>query len=134
MVTVQTKLFRCELEFAVDMIRGKWKVDIMCWLRQRRVVRFNELRRLIPGVSQRILARQLHELERYAIVRRKVHPEVPPRVEYSLTASGAELCDLFHDLTRWADRHIAANGESDDVRGAPRREASAPLTASVPRR
>ncbi len=107
MVRVRDKNYRCNLEFAVDMIRGKWKVDIVCALRRNGIVRFNEMRRHIPGVSQRILSRQLHELEHYGVIRRKIYPEVPPRVEYSLTTSGKALCDLFHNLIEWAGTHIA---------------------------
>lgn len=65
MVIVKGKKFRCQIEFTVHMIRGKWKVDLIWYLKEHGVLRFNELKRLIPRITKRILAQQLDELEYY---------------------------------------------------------------------
>ena len=87
----------------VRIIRGRYKADIIIHLGkavpERR--RFSELRRSIRGISERVLARQLDELERDQIVERRVFAEVPPRVEYSLTPRGRTLCPLIKQLWKW---------------------------------
>ena len=91
------------VERFVRIIRGRHKADIIIHLGKaaggRR--RFSELRRAIPDISERVLARQLDELERDGVVERKVFAEVPPRVEYSLTARGRTLCPLLKQLWKW---------------------------------
>ena len=97
--------YNCPVEAALDVIGGKWKVLILCWLKQG-VHRFGQLRRRIPGVSERMLTQQLRELERDGIVHRKVYPEVPPRVEYSLTPFGETLRPLMDMLFQWGEKHL----------------------------
>jgi DNA-binding HxlR family transcriptional regulator len=97
--------YNCPVEAALDVIGGKWKVVILCWLKEE-VHRFGALRRRIPGVSERMLTQQLRELERDGIVHRKVFPEVPPKVEYSLTAFGETLRPLLVLLNGWGEKHL----------------------------
>src|SRR5437763_595097 len=97
--------YNCPVEAALDVIGGKWKVLIICWLKEG-VHRFRELRRRIPGVSERMLTQQLRELERDGIVHRKVFPEVPPKVEYSLTDFGETLRPLMVLLNEWGQKHL----------------------------
>jgi DNA-binding HxlR family transcriptional regulator len=97
--------YNCPVEAALDVIGGKWKVLILCRLRQG-VLRFGELRRLVPGVSERVLTQQLRELERDGVVRRTVYAEVPPRVEYALTAFGETLKPVLAMLYRWGETHL----------------------------
>ncbi len=87
------------------MIGGKWKVLILFWLRDGGR-RFSELRRLIPGVSERMLTQQLRELEKDGIVHREVYPEVPPRVEYSLTQYGQTLQPITDLMCQWGKQHM----------------------------
>jgi DNA-binding HxlR family transcriptional regulator len=92
--------FGCPVEACMEVIGGKWKGVILFHLLAG-TKRFNELMRLIPGVTQRMLTRQLRELEDDGIVARKIYAEVPPKVEYSLTEFGGTLEDLLRHLQRW---------------------------------
>lgn len=107
MIEAKGKKYRCEIDFTVNMIRGKWKVDIIYSLKYNSVMRYGELKRAIPRITHKILAQQLSELEYFGIVSKKVYPEVPPKVEYHLTESGLKLSELFDSLSVWADNHIS---------------------------
>ncbi len=87
----------------LKVIGGKWKVLIVFHLAQNEVVRFGELKRLIPGVTQRILTNQLREMEADGLVIRKVYPEVPPKVEYSLSEVGSELKAVYIEMKKWGE-------------------------------
>ncbi|MFZ5427577.1 MAG: winged helix-turn-helix transcriptional regulator [Thermodesulfobacteriota bacterium] len=95
------KVYRCFFELTLQVMGGKWKPIILYHLAVEGVMRFSELRRGINGVTERMLARQLRELEADGIVSRKVYREVPPRVEYSLTDLGKGLVPILKDLRDW---------------------------------
>ena len=97
--------FGCPVEAALEAIGGKWKGLILFHL-QEGTRRFNELRRLLPDVTQRMLTRQLRELEADQIIHRQVFPEVPPRVEYSLTEFGETLIPVLSALQQWGNRYL----------------------------
>lgn len=97
--------FRCEMDFTTSMISGKWKIDIIYYLYESKVLRFGEMKNLINNITHKILAQQLDELEFYKIISRKVYPVVPPKVEYKLTESGEELAILFFPMIEWAKNH-----------------------------
>src|SRR5712672_69949 len=90
------------IEGAFRMLEGRWKMVIVFHLFDRKVLRFSELERAIPGVSQKMLIQQLRELERDGIVGRQVYPQVPPKVEYRLTEWGQALCPALDSLLEWA--------------------------------
>src|SRR5258707_15834499 len=90
------------VESAFGMLEGRWKMVILFQLFARPVLRFSELERAIPRVSQKMLIQQLRDLERDGIVERTVHAQVPPKVEYALTALGRELCPALDALLEWA--------------------------------
>jgi DNA-binding HxlR family transcriptional regulator len=92
--------FGCPVEATLDVIGGKWKCVILFHLLSG-TRRFNELRRLMPEVTQRMLTRQLRELESDQIIERTVYPEVPPKVEYSLTDFGRTLEPILKMLQQW---------------------------------
>jgi DNA-binding HxlR family transcriptional regulator len=98
---------RCPVRTAVAVLGGKWKPLIVFYLRTG-TKRFSELRRLIPEVTQQVLAQQLRQLEEDGIVARTVYPVVPPRVEYDLTALGRELEPILDLLERWGERLLAS--------------------------
>ncbi|WP_327306889.1 helix-turn-helix domain-containing protein [Streptomyces sp. NBC_01298] len=95
----------CGIAAAMSVIDGKWKVSVL-WELEQRPRRFGELRRLVPGVSEKVLAAQLRELETDGIVHREVYEEVPPRVEYSLTPLGQELNEALAALGAWGTKHL----------------------------
>ena len=98
--------YDCPVEATLDVIGGKWKVVILYHLTHDGTHRFAVLRRKIPGVSERMLTQQLRELEDDGIVHREVYPEVPPKVEYSLTEYGKSLRPITEVMCEWGQRHM----------------------------
>jgi DNA-binding HxlR family transcriptional regulator len=94
----------CPIMATIAMVSDKWKVLIICKLKEN-TLRFNELRRELKGVTQRVLTHQLRELEADGLVTRQVFAEVPPRVEYSLTELGRTLVPVLQHLEIWAEEH-----------------------------
>ncbi|MEU7034187.1 helix-turn-helix domain-containing protein [Streptomyces sp. NPDC046237] len=99
--------YGCGLDAAVDVVGGKWKPLILWALHAHGPTRFGELRRQVTGVSEKVLIQQLRELEADGVVHREVYPEVPPRVEYSLTALGEALNTALLPLGEWGERFMA---------------------------
>jgi DNA-binding HxlR family transcriptional regulator len=97
-------VYHCPVEATLDVIGGKWKVLILFCLKDQ-TLRFAQLRRNIPGVSERMLAQQLRELTEHGVVHREVYPEVPPRVEYSLTDYGRTLRPITDLMCQWGKEH-----------------------------
>ncbi|MGW0252307.1 winged helix-turn-helix transcriptional regulator [Nocardia goodfellowii] len=94
----------CGMTVAIDVVGGKWKLHLM-WVLGMGPQRFGQIRRLLEGVSEKVLAENLRQLESAGIVHREVFPEVPPRVEYSLTDLGQELRVALLPLEAWGDKH-----------------------------
>ncbi|MBC7447151.1 MAG: helix-turn-helix transcriptional regulator [Hymenobacteraceae bacterium] len=94
----------CPITATLDVLGGKWKVFILSQLVQG-TRRFGELKRAIPNVTQKMLTQQLRELEEVGLVTRRVYPEVPPRVEYTLTAHGQTLEPVLKALNEWGNLH-----------------------------
>jgi DNA-binding HxlR family transcriptional regulator len=94
----------CAVEATLDLIDGKWKGVILYHL-QGGTRRFGELRRLMPGITQRMLTKQLRALEDDRIIVRKVYAEVPPRVDYSLSDVGESLRPVIDILKAWGESH-----------------------------
>ena len=98
----------CSMEAALNMIGGKWKGVILHHLLLDGTHRFNVLLRKLSGVTQRMLVKQLRELEESGLIRREVYAEVPPRVEYSLTELGGTLEPILIALDKWGSDWLAA--------------------------
>ncbi len=98
----------CPVEAAMDLIGGKWKGVILYHLLRDGTLRFNELNRRLTGITKRMLTRQLRELEEDGLVRRTVHAQVPPRVDYDLTADGQSLSPVIAALKAWGDARMPA--------------------------
>ncbi|MCL6753891.1 helix-turn-helix transcriptional regulator [Nostoc sp. CCCryo 231-06] len=96
----------CEVETTLKVIGGRWKVLIIREL-MTGVKRFGELQRALPGVTQKMLTQQLREMEEDGIIHREVYPQIPPKVEYSLTPLGETLQPILYAMHEWAVQHLA---------------------------
>ncbi|MGW2954967.1 winged helix-turn-helix transcriptional regulator [Streptomyces eurythermus] len=94
----------CEVRQILDRVADKWSLLVIALL-ENRSLRFNQLRHSIEGISQRMLTVTLRQLERDGLVRRTVHPVVPPRVDYELTPLGVTLHDTIQALVTWTEEH-----------------------------
>ena len=97
-------LNECDQFFAVGLISGQWRLVICCHLAESKL-RFGELRKRIPNITERMLTLQLRKMEEGGLVKRTVYAEVPPRVEYELTKSGQELRPILKQLHEWGKKH-----------------------------
>lgn len=104
MINYNDKNFVCLLDLAVEFFRGKWKAVILCHLNKGEK-RFLELQRVTSGVSQKVLTEKLKELEEDELIIKVVYPEVPPRVEYFLTAKGKDLAQVLQNLEVWSKKY-----------------------------
>ena len=95
---------KCPVETTIDALAGKWKILILWYLKDEKK-RFNELQKLLPNTTQKMLIQKLRELEEDNIVHREVYPVVPPKVEYSLTEYGKSLKPILKQLYLWGDKH-----------------------------
>ena len=92
----------CPMKHAMDILGGKWKIPILCALWFDGEMRYNELNRRIRGISNTMLASSLKELERDGLVKRVQYPEIPVRVEYSVTEECAKLFPAFEIIGKWS--------------------------------
>ncbi len=103
---------KCPLTAALNAIGGKWSLICLYWL-DSGTRRFNELRRLMPEISHKVLAATLRNLEREGLICRAVYAEVPPRVEYSISRHGETLRPLIEAVRAWGHRHLERQGVPD---------------------
>ncbi len=99
------RVFNCNMELTLDIIGGKWKPLIIFHIGNGNKLRYGELKRLIPDISERVLSRELRELEGNAIISREEFKEKILRVEYSLTDIGNEVLPLLNALTAWGNKY-----------------------------
>lgn len=99
-------LGNCPTRQILDRIADKWTTLLIGMLAQHERLRFSELKRMIGGISQKMLTQTLRDMERDGLVKRTMYPEIPPRVEYELTPLGKTLCGPIAALTQWAHDHI----------------------------
>lgn len=99
------KVFNCNMELTLDIIGGKWKPLIIYHIGNNEVLRYGELKRKIFTISERVLSRELRDLESNGIINRKEYKEKVLRVEYTLTAIGCEVLPLLNDLTLWGTKY-----------------------------
>jgi DNA-binding HxlR family transcriptional regulator len=108
-----------DVEQAFNVIEGRWKLLILFHLFGGKILRFSELERAIPAISQKMLIQQLRQLESDGMVRRIVHHQVPPKVEYGLTDWGQALCPALDALLKWAALRDQMIEEPDAARKEP---------------
>jgi DNA-binding HxlR family transcriptional regulator len=117
---------RCPVAFTTRVIGGKWKARIVWALIRNDKLRFSELRRACPPISDRILSKELKELEDWALVSRKEYPVVPPKTEYRLTEMGWTLEPVMAAMAEWGGKHRESIAEPA---GAAARSSRRPLRA-----
>lgn len=105
MIQFNNKTFNCPMELAVHLIRGKWKCVIL-WNLSDETLRFGEICRRFPEATQKVLTAQLRELEESGLIIRNVYPEVPLRVEYSLSEFGQSLIPILKAINIWASGYL----------------------------
>ncbi|MGX8237803.1 winged helix-turn-helix transcriptional regulator [Exiguobacterium undae] len=96
----------CRVETALEILTGKWKPSILLELITHDTLRFSELKRHLPNITQKMLTAQLRELELNDIVHREIYQVVPPRVEYSLTDYGKTLIPVLNAINAWGEKHV----------------------------
>ena len=99
----------CPVEATIGLIGGKYKALIL-WKLTTDTLRFSQLRREVPGATPKMLTQQLRELERDGLVHREVYPEVPPRVEYSLTSFGESIRPILESMYAWGTGYLHGKG------------------------
>ncbi|MDB2104217.1 winged helix-turn-helix transcriptional regulator [Clostridium paraputrificum] len=92
--------------YAISLIEGKWKMHILFWLWKKNVLRYSELKRALGNVTHKMLSNQLKELEHDGIIVRKEYPQVPPKVEYSLSEKGKSMMPILSSFCAWGKEHI----------------------------
>ena len=97
--------YNCPVGITMNVVGGKYKVIIIWFLYQNKVLRYSELQRMIKGVTPKMLISQLRELEEDKIISRKVYPIVPPKVEYSLTEKGESLLPILSEMKKWGEKY-----------------------------
>lgn len=107
-INFRNKEYTCKFEITVDLIGGKWKSLIIWYLGNQGTKRFHELQKLLPKVSHKVLTQQLRELEEDSLIERYVYPQVPPKVEYTLSSRGETLLPIFSSLCQWGEDYSEA--------------------------
>jgi len=103
-ISFKDKKFRNTVELSLSVLGGKWKMLIL-WKLNETAMRYGELRKSLPKVTHKMLTQQLRELESDEIIKRKVYPEVPPKVEYSLTLLGKSVIPVIDLLNDWGEEY-----------------------------
>ena len=104
----------CPVDYAFQRIGGKYKGRIIWYLKDG-FLRYGELKRVVEGITPKMLTQTLKELEQDNLVKRKVYLEVPPKVEYSLSESGLELVPFVDQMRIWGEKQMAASSTADEV-------------------
>ncbi|BBD08994.1 winged helix-turn-helix transcriptional regulator [Desulfovibrio ferrophilus] len=112
------KEYYCTVELTLQIIGGKWKPIILWYLHTNGTQRFGELRRTMPNITQKMLTQQLRELEADGLVHREVYPQVPPKVEYSLTELGTSVVPVMRTMCEWGQSYEKAVAQAADGRDA----------------
>ena len=116
-IRLNSKTYHCALDVTMEYIGGKWKTVVL-WYLIKGKKRFGELNKLIPDITEKMLSIQLKQLEGMGLVNREVFPEVPLRVEYSLTTDGKSLVPVLEEIARWGRNYEGRKGKVLEVKGA----------------
>lgn len=91
--------------YTLSLIGGKWKMHILFWLWHAKVLRYSQLKRQLTGITHKMLSNQLKELEQDGLIIRTEYPQVPPKVEYSLSKTGESLMPVLEAMCHWGSEH-----------------------------
>ncbi len=100
------KKFNCPVGITLNIIGGKYKPLILWYLYKEKVMRYSELQKVLTGVTAKMLIQQLRELEEDKMIKRKIYPVVPPKVEYSLTETGKSIMPVMFEMQKWGENYI----------------------------
>lgn len=114
-VKMHGKTYHCALDITMDYLGGKWK-SVVLWYLRNKTMRFGELRKQIPDITEKMLSLQLKSLEEAGLVKRKVFAEVPPRVEYSLTDFGKTVVPVLEAIAKWGRTLGEKEGRMEEVK------------------
>jgi DNA-binding HxlR family transcriptional regulator len=106
MIRFRNTQYQCSMELTLDLIGGKWK-SLILWYLGENTLRFSELRKALPQVTAKMLTQQLRELEGSGLVKRFIYTQIPPKVEYSLTAAGKSLLPILATLCEWGLNYVS---------------------------
>ena len=109
-IIFRNKAYHCPIEVVIGLINGKWKSELI-WLIRDEPKRFGEIRRLLGGISAKVLTEQLRELEHDGLIVRESFPVIPPRVEYTLSEKGKSLWPVLDSLYEWGVEYLASYEE-----------------------
>lgn len=114
-MALEDEVFSAPFEYTLSIIGGKWKMIIMFWLSKRKIVRYGELKKLINGITHKMLSSQLKELEYEGIIIRKEYHQIPPKVEYSLSEKGWTLMPILEEMCKWGHLYFENKRDKGDV-------------------
>lgn len=112
MSTCNRDFYDCPVEATIDLIGGKWKALILFHLFGK-TLRFSEIHRLVPKVTQKMLTQQLRDMENDGLLSRKIYQQIPPKVEYSLTYIGESLKPVLDSMCSWGDNYLRKDIEQE---------------------
>ena len=108
---IKDKEYHCAMDVTMHFIGGKWKTVVLWYLKTGKK-RFSELKKLIPNITEKMLSLELKSLEKEGIIRRKVYPVIPPKVEYNLTTFGKTLLPLLDEISKWGRYAGSSKGKT----------------------
>ncbi|HWR42210.1 helix-turn-helix domain-containing protein [Sporomusa sp.] len=112
MINFKNTEYQCSMELTLELIGGKWK-SLILWYLGENTLRFSELKKALPKVTQKMLTQQLRELEQSGLVDRFIYTQIPPKVEYSLTEAGKSLLPILASLCQWGLNYVNEVEQSD---------------------
>ena len=113
MIKFRNNEYQCSMELTLALIGGKWKALIL-WHLGDKILRYSELRKILPNVTSKMLIQQLRELEDSGLVKRFIYTQIPPKVEYSLTEAGKSLLPILDTLCKWGMNYAEEYEQSDE--------------------
>jgi DNA-binding HxlR family transcriptional regulator len=112
---IQGKSYHCAMDVTMNYIGGKWKTVVLWYLRNK-TMRFGEIKKQIPDITEKMLSIQLKSLEADGLIKREVYPEVPLRVEYSMTEFGKSIIPVLDAIAKWGRHHGDTRGKMVELK------------------